>query len=60
MSATTDLIRAAREVVMDSKSSELWGLDVVPHDRLRALYDALKAYDARRAELKAMPINGGG
>jgi hypothetical protein len=57
MSSTTDVIEAARKLV--ANSCDDYHRTVGDAD-FEALDAALKAYDARRAELKSMPINGGG
>ncbi|MEA2789296.1 MAG: hypothetical protein QOG73_1702 [Acetobacteraceae bacterium] len=57
MSATTDVIEAARKLVASAR--EGWPT-TVEDDALEGLDAALKAYDARRAEMSAMPITGGG
>jgi hypothetical protein len=64
MSAATKVIEAARIV------SSQFGTErdlttgvvrfIISSDNMVALQNALKAYDARRAEMRAMPITGGG
>jgi hypothetical protein len=57
-SATTDVIEAARVVVKDTDPYA--DSHRIPTAEINALDAALKAYDARRAEMSAMPITGGG
>jgi hypothetical protein len=58
MSATTDVIEAARAVVGNRDPED--GGYLVNVGVLLKLDAALKAYDARRAEMSAMQITGGG
>jgi hypothetical protein len=58
MSTSTKVIEAARKLF--ELSYERGSGYVVFRDHFEALDAALKAYDARRAEMSAMQITGGG
>jgi len=64
MSTSTKVIEAARILVEAaihaSNVDYTLGGRLVPEDEFGALDAALKAYDARRAEMSAMQITGGG